>query len=145
MRNARIDSTQDLEGQTVVSACFDLGDEEVAAAVHALRTVGGERYRMADLSAEDVLKLRELTAIADELTERGAGARTVVLSPARLTAFREAVEHFVETRTQAEWLREEDRQSLEPLRELVPALEMLCEESIRAALSAGGREAGHAP
>ena len=39
MHNARIDSTQDLEGQTVVSACFDLGEEEVAAAVHALQTI----------------------------------------------------------------------------------------------------------
>ena len=94
MHNARIDSTHDLEGHTVVSACFDLTAEEVAAAVHALHSVGADRYRLGDLSADDVLRLRELTAIADELTERGAGARTVVLSPARLTALREAVEFY---------------------------------------------------
>ena len=45
--------------------------------------MSAERYRTADLSADDVLILRELTAIADELTEPGAGMRTVVLSPAR--------------------------------------------------------------
>ena len=71
MRNARIDSTQDLEGQPVVSACFDLSDEEVVASAHAIRTMSAERYRTADLSADDVLILRELTAIADELDRAG--------------------------------------------------------------------------
>jgi hypothetical protein len=142
MHNARIDSTQDLEGQTVVSACFDLSDEEVAAAVHAVRATAGERYRSADLSAEDVLEFRELTAIADEFSEPGAGARTVVLSPARLSTFRHAVEHFVETRTYAEWLRDEDREPLELLRAMALGLEQLCEEAIRAALTPQDRRAG---
>jgi hypothetical protein len=144
MHNARIDSAPDLEGHTVVSACFDLTGEEVAAAVHALRSVGAERFRMADLSADEVVDMRELTAIADELSERGEGTRTVVLSPARLGALREAVEHFVETRTYAEWLREEDREFLEPLRGLARDLGILGEEAIRAALTPDGRQAGHA-
>jgi hypothetical protein len=144
MHNARIDSTQDLEGHTVVSACFDLSDEEVAAAVHAVRATAGERYRSADLSAEDVLQFRELTAIADELAEPGAGMRTVVLSPARLATFRHALEHFVETRTSAEWLRDEDREPLELLRAMAPALELLCEEALRAALTPPDRRAGRA-
>ena len=144
MRNARIDSTQDLEGQPVVSACFDLGEEEDAAAVQAVSTISTERYRTADLSADEVLQMRELTAIADELAEPGAGMRTVVLSPARLATFRHAVEHFVETRTYAEWLREEDREPLELLRAMAPALELLCEEAIRAALTPQDRRAGRA-
>jgi hypothetical protein len=144
MRNARIDSTQDLEGQPVVSACFDLTDEEVVASAHAIAAMSAERYRTADLSADDVLVLRELTAISDELTEPGAGMRTVVLSPARLSSFREAVERFVETRSSAEWLREEDREPLEHLRGMIPALELLCEEAIRAALTQDGRQAGRA-
>ena len=144
MHNTRIDSTQDLEGHTVVSACFDLAEEEVAAAVHALQAIGAERYRIADLSADEVLQMRELTAIADELAEPGAGMRTVVLSPARLATFRHAVEHFVETRTYAEWLREEDREPLELLRAMAPALELLCEEAIRAALTPQDRRAGRA-
>jgi hypothetical protein len=144
MRNARIDSTQDLEGHTVVSACFDLSDEEVAAAVHAIRATAVERFRSADLSADDVLQFRELTAIADELAEPAAGARTVVLSPARLASFRHAVDHFVETRTYADWLRDEDREPLELLRAMGPALELLCEEALRAALTPQDRRAGRA-
>jgi hypothetical protein len=144
MYNARIDSTQDLEGQTVVSACFDLSEEEVAAAVHAIRAIGADRYRTADLSADEVLQMRELTAIADELAEPGGGIRTVVLSPARLATFRHAVEHFVETRTYADWLRDEDREPLELLRAMAPALELLCEEAIRAALTPQDRRAGRA-
>ena len=144
MRNARIDNTQDLEGHPVVSACFDLSAEEVVAAAHAIGAMSAERYRIPDLSADDVLRLRELTAIADELTEPGAGMRTIVLSPARLSSFREAVERFVETRSAAEWLREDDREPLEHLRGMIPTLEMLCEEAIRAALTPGGRQAGRA-
>jgi hypothetical protein len=144
MYNARIDSTQDLEGQTVVSACFDLSEEEVAAAVHAIRAIGADRYRTADLAADEVLQMRELTAIADELAEPGGGIRTVVLSPARLATFRHAVEHFVETRTYADWLRDEDREPLELLRAMAPALELLCEEAIRAALTPQDRRAGRA-
>ena len=145
MRNARIDSSEDLEGQTVVFACFDLDDEEVEAAAHAIRTTSAERYRTADLSADDVLHLRELTAIVDELVEQGAGMRTVVLSPARLTAFRKAIGRYVESRTEAEWIREEDRGPLELVSGMTPALELLCEEAIRAALSPLNRRAGHAP
>lgn len=145
MLNARIDSSQDLEGRTVVFACFDLSQEEVDAAAHAIRSTSAERYRVASLSADEVLQLRELTAIADELAEPGAGMRAVVLSPARLSSFRKAVERFVETRAEAEWLREEDRAPLEHLRGMIPALELLCEEAIRAALTPGHRRAGHAP
>jgi hypothetical protein len=144
MHNAHIDSTQDLDGQWVVSACFDLGAEEVEAAVHALRAVASERYRIADLSADDVLQLRELTAIADELSEPGAGMRTVVLSPARLATFRHTIDSFVETHTYAEWIRNEDREPLELMRAIAPALEQLCEEAFRAALTPGDRRAGRA-
>ena len=55
-----------------------------------------------------------------------------------------AVEHFVETRTYAEWLREEDREPLELLRAMGPGLELLCEEAIRAALTPQDRRAGRA-
>jgi hypothetical protein len=144
MHNAHIDSTQDLEGQWVVSACFDLESEEVDAAVHAVRAVGSERYRMADMSADDVLQLRELTAIADELAEPGAGIRTVVLSPARLATFRHAIDGFVEGRTYADWIRDEDRNPLELMRAIAPALAQLCEEAFRVAVTAGDRRAGRA-
>jgi hypothetical protein len=84
-----------------------------------------------------VLEFRELTALADELADlaRRAGTRTVVLRPARLSAYRNAVARFVETRDDAEWIREEDREPLACLRGVLVSLEDLCAEALRAALS----------
>jgi hypothetical protein len=135
MERAHIDISEDLDGQSVVHAVFDLAPDEIAAAAHAIRTTASERYRLAEVSADDVLELRELTVLADELTELADGASTVVLRPARLSAFRDAVSQFVETRDDAEWIREEDRQPLAILRELLWPLEQLDAEATRAALS----------
>jgi sirohydrochlorin ferrochelatase len=135
MERARIDITQDLEGDAVVHAVFDLSAEQLAAAAHAIAVASAERFRMAEMSADDVVEMRELTALADELGELRDGASTVVMKPARLSAFRDAVSLFVESRERAEWVREQDRQPLALLRELLLPLEQLSLEAMRAALS----------
>ena len=137
MVNAHIDISQGLDGEPVVLACFDLGEEQLAAAAHAVAAGSAERYRTADLSADDVLELRELTALSDELADLALrpGMRTVVLRPARLSVFRNAIARFVETRDSAEWIREEDRESLARVRALLDPLEELCGDALRAALS----------
>jgi len=137
MLNARIDISRDLEGEPVVLACFDLAGEEIAAAAHAVAAMAAERFRLADMSVDDVLELRELTALTDELGDPSAppGARTLVLRPARLSALRDSVARFVETRDEAEWSREEDRAALARVRGLVMPLEDLAAEALRAALS----------
>jgi hypothetical protein len=168
MQHAHVDISRDLEGDPVVFACFDLRGDEVTAAVHAVHTVATERFRMSDMSADDVLELRELTALADELSdglpaeghaeaggaqsgdvedpslpgEPGAAAdavaetmRRIVFRPARLTVFRETVAHFVESRDEAEWMRDEDREPLALLRGMLFPLEQLCAEAVRAALA----------
>ena len=65
MQNARIDISQNLEGEAVVFACFDLRQEEVAAAAHAVAAASSERYRLTSMSGDDVLHFRELTALGD--------------------------------------------------------------------------------
>jgi hypothetical protein len=137
MVNAHIDISQGLDSEPVVLACFDLGEEQLAASAHAVAAASAERFRIAELSADDVLELRELTALSDELADLALspGMRTVVLRPARLTAFRNAVARFIETRDEAEWLREEDREPLALVRALLGPLEDLCAEAVRAALS----------
>ena len=135
MQNARIDISQNLEGEAVVFACFDLRQEEVAAAAHAVAAASSERYRLTSMSGDDVLHFRELTALGDELAEPGEGMRTIVLSPARICALRDAVGLFVETRLDADWIRDEDREPLELLRLLLGPLGELCEEATREALS----------
>jgi hypothetical protein len=143
MERARIDISEDLDGQPVVHAVFDLAPDEIAAAAHGIASTASERYRMTEVSADDVLQLRELTVLADELGELTDGASTVVLRPARLSALRDALTHFVETRDDAEWIREEDRQPLAILRELLWPLEQLDAEGTRAALSPGSQSSAH--
>jgi hypothetical protein len=137
MVNARIDISHGLEGEPIVLACFDLSAEQIAAASHAVSAMAAERFRSVSMSVDDVLDLRELTALTDELADSGAppGMRTLVLRPARLSALRDSVARFVETRDDAEWIREEDREPLARLRALIVPLEDLCAEALRAALS----------
>jgi hypothetical protein len=188
MQRAHIDISRNIEGDPVVFACFDLRQDEVLAARHAVQAVANERYRMSSMSADDVGELRELTALADELTggmpvevvdgsaagdggdpslggDLGAGPargdsdrgssvtdsaglppeeldkvmRTIVLRPARLTILREAVAQFMESRDEAEWIRDEDREPLAIVRGMLFPLEQLCQEALRAALSPESR------
>jgi hypothetical protein len=135
MERARIDISQDLDGNAVVYACFDLAPEQIAAAAHAVAATAAERFRTTEMSADDVLRFRELTALADELGELTAGASTVVLRPARLSTLLDAVSGFVESRERADWIREQDHKPLALLRELLIGLEQLSAEATRAALS----------
>jgi hypothetical protein len=137
MWRSRIDISQGLDGEPVVLACFDLGGEEIAASAHAVAATATERFRTATMSVDEVLEFRELTALADELADLAGrpGMRAVVLRPARLSAYRHAVARFVETRDDADWIREDDREPLARLRGLLVSLEELCAEALRAALS----------
>jgi hypothetical protein len=139
MERQHIDITKDLEDELVVHAIFDLREEEIAASAHAVGASIAERYRNEEMSADDVVEFRELTALADELSELSGGAGTIVMRPARLRAFLHALAMFVESRDEAEWIRDEDREPLAIVRGLLWPLEDLSAEAIQAALT------GHAP
>jgi hypothetical protein len=141
MDRQHIDISRDLDGGPVVFACFDLREEEIVASAHAVAASAAERFRNTEMSADDVIELRELTALADELSELIGGAGTIVLRPARLTAYRHSLDFFVETRDEAEWIREEDREPLAIVRSLLFPLEQLGAEAMRAALSPAERPA----
>jgi hypothetical protein len=139
MVNQHIDITRGFDGETVVLACFDLDERRLAASAYGVVAAIGERYRTSAMSTDDVLALRELTALADELGDLALtpGLRTVVMRPARLSAYRDALAYFVESRDTAEWLREDDREPLAAVRGLVAPLEDLCADALRAALTGG--------
>src|SRR5688572_22325139 len=126
MVNAHVDISQGLDGEPVVLACFDLGEEQLAASAHAV-TACAERFRNEEMSVDDVIELRELTALSDELADLALrpGMRTVVLRPARLTVYRNAIARFVESRDEAEWVREDDGEALARVRALLYPLEDL--------------------
>jgi hypothetical protein len=135
MERTHVDITKDLEGEPVVHAVFDLPEAEIAASAHAVAASIAERFRMEELSADDVVEFRELTALADELSELVGGAGTIVMRPARLNAYRSALITFVESRDEAEWIRDEDREPLAVVRGLLWPLEDLAAEAMQAALS----------
>jgi hypothetical protein len=135
MERQHVDITRDLDGEPVVHAVFDLHEGEIAASAHAVAASAAERFRNAELSADDVVEFRELTALADELAELTGGHGTLVMRPARLNAYRAALGTFVESRDEAEWLREEDREPLAISRSLLYPLEQLSAEAMQAALS----------
>jgi hypothetical protein len=134
MERQHIDITKDLDGEAVVHAVFDLRDEEIGAAAHAVAASCAERFRNTEMSADDVLEYRELTALADELAELAGGHGTLVMRPARLNAFRAALGSFVESRDESDWLREGDREPLAISHSLLFPLEELSAEAMRAAL-----------
>ena len=137
MLAGRIDRSRDLDGGPVVLACFDLGDAEIAAVASAVAAAVSDRFRSSTMSADDVLEFRELTALVDELAEqaRRSGAQTVVLPPARLSALHDTLTAYLESREDAEWLREEDEEALASVRALLGPLEQLRAEATRAALA----------
>src|ERR671921_930699 len=141
MERQHIDITRDLDGEAVVHACFDLREDEIRASAHAVAACAAERFRNTEMSADDVIEFRELTALADELGELIGGAGTIVLRPARLTAYRHSLDFFVTSRDEAEWIREEDREPLAIVRSLLFPLEDLSAEAMRAALSPAERPA----
>jgi hypothetical protein len=111
--------------------------QDHSTSAHAVAVTAGERFPTASLSVDDVLELRELTALSEELRDLAErpGISTVVLRPAPLSAYCHAVAHFVESREQADWLREQDREPLARLRGLLEPLEDLAADVMRAALS----------
>jgi hypothetical protein len=141
MVNQRIAISHGVDDELIVMACFDLGEQEIGAASHAVAAMASERFRLVSMSVDDVLELRELTALADELADARTelGMRTLVLRPARLSALRDSVAGFVQSRDEAEWIRDEDREPLARLRSLIAPLEDLSAEALRAALSPAPR------
>jgi hypothetical protein len=135
MERQHVDITRDLEGEPVVHAIFDLREEEIRASAHAVSAGAAERFRNSELSADDVIELRELTALSDELREIVGGAGTIVMRPARLNAYRHALASFVESRDEADWIRDEDREPLAIGRSLLFPLEQLAHEAMQAALA----------
>jgi hypothetical protein len=135
MERAHVDITKDLEDEPVVHAVFDLREEEIKASAHAVAASIAERFRNEELSADDVVEFRELTALADELGELVGGVGTIVMRPARLNAYRRALLTFVESRDESEWIRDEDREPLAIVRGLLWPLEDLSAEAMQAALS----------
>jgi hypothetical protein len=137
VHNSRVETLANQDGTKSVVAIFDLSEAEIAACAHAVGVARTEQFRNESLSADDVLAMRELTGLADELTalagHRSAG--TLVFTPARLMALRNTLDAFVAGRDEAGFTREEDREALAVARSLALPLEDLSADALRAAFA----------
>ena len=124
------------DGTAVAEAIVDLTTEHAGAAAHAVREARADRYRVATLgSADDVLAMREMTSLADELHELallGAHVR-LAATVARLGVLRDALESFAASRADGP-VREGDDAALRHLYPVIDVVAAAQGETLRAAL-----------
>ena len=81
------------DGTPIVEALVHVSPEQAGSAADAVRAVVAVRYRVPTLEVDEILTMRELTALGDGFDDlRGPdGVSVVVLSIARLGLLREAI------------------------------------------------------
>lgn len=110
MVNAELRTLHAADGTPVCNVSFDLSHEQLDGAYRAAEATRLDRHRNLELSTDDVLALRELTGIADELhmlADQGANA-TVVFQLARFVALHDALGEWVHGVADRGWMREDD-------------------------------------
>ena len=129
------------EFEPVLTAFIAFTPAQGAAAAHAVRVIREVRYRTAEMSADDVLEMRELTVIADDLdaVANGGGTDFVCATVARLGALRSALGEFV---TAAHAERDGDAEHLPLAYALVDEIADVHDEALEAAVHGAPAPAG---
>ena len=125
-----------LDGSRVVDVTMDLTPEQLRAGAHAVREVKADRYRVASLEhVDDVLAMRELTSLADELDALalGDGIARLTLAVAGVGRLRAALEEFAESRSDGP-LREGDVEALPHVYPMIDGVADAHAAVVRAAL-----------
>ena len=129
-----IEVATDADGHRAVTATFALGPEQAGAAAHAVRVIRDVRYRVAEMSSDDVLAMRDMTSLADELGDLQAldGRSHVSASVARLGVLRGVLDEFASA---AHLEREGDAAARPVVIGLVDAVADMHAEAVHAALT----------
>lgn len=99
-----------LDGTPVCNVSFDLSAAQLAAAARAAAAIRLRRHRGQSLDTDDVLALRDLTSLCDELdrlAEQQASA-TVVLSLAQLALLHDVLGEWCGELDARGWGREQE-------------------------------------
>ena len=102
------------DGSRVVDVTMDLTSAQLDAGAHAVRHVTADRYRVTALeSADDILAMRELTSLADELAALAApgAVNRLTLTVAGAGRLLGALEDFAQSRSEGA-VREGDAEAL---------------------------------
>ena len=123
-----------IPGKPVRVAC-DLTSAQIAACAHALEVHRDGRYRLAEMSVDDALDLRELTGLIDRFqTLSGHGAHdTVQLTAAHVVQVSDVIRDFVAAQALAEKVHPESRPHVAAARSLVDPLADLARDALQAA------------
>jgi len=113
MVNAEIRTLVEPDGTPVCNVAFDLSADQLRSAALAIAAVRVERHRGAELETDDVLALRELTGVCDELDRLSdaGGHGTVILPLGRLVALHDALGEWTTGRTDRGWMREDEHEA----------------------------------
>jgi hypothetical protein len=127
-----------IPGNPVSVAC-DLTAAQIGACRHALGVEREGRFRNAEMTVDDTLALRELTAIIDlfDLLSSHGAHDTVTLSTARLMTLGDAVRAFVVAQSDADASTSDARAHLPAAAALVDPLSDLAQDALQAALGEG--------
>jgi hypothetical protein len=145
MVNAELRTLHAADGTPVCNVSFDLSAQQLHAAARAAEAIRLERHRHEALSTDDVLALRELTGISDELhqlAEHGAHA-TVVLPLARFVALHDALAEWVHAAEERGWMREDDQEIHPLVAALLDPMASLREDALHAVLGDSAHAADH--
>jgi hypothetical protein len=138
--NREILETQGPDGPRM-EAVFDLSSTQVAAVAAALAHSRRTRFGSAALDADEVLELRALSTLAEQIDQLAAlGGHAVVRTDADgASALAQAALTYVRERDTESYQSPEERERLAALRDLAdPLIELACE------LRRAGREHSHA-
>jgi hypothetical protein len=144
MVNAELHTLHDADGLPVCNVSFDLSADQVASTARAVEAVRLERHRDEALGTDDVLALRELTGLSDELhglAER-RGHATLLLTLARFTALHDALGEWVHAADERGWMREDDREHYARVDALLEPMAQLRADALRSVLGEGAQTPG---
>jgi hypothetical protein len=144
MVNAELRTLHDADGTPVCNVSFDLSAQQLAAAARAVEATRLDRHRHLELSTDDVLALRELTGVSDELhrlAEPGAHG-TLVLPLARFTALHDALGDWIHAADERGWMREDDAAIHPVVAALLDPMAALRADALQAVLGAGAEAPG---
>jgi hypothetical protein len=138
MVNPGIRMLHEPDGTPVCNAAFDLSVEQLCAAAHAASEIRTEHHRGQALSTDEVLALRELTGVCDELSRLSdaGGHATVVFQLARLVTLHDALAEWVASRLERGWMREADHEAFALVDAMLAPMAQLRADGLAAVLGA---------
>jgi hypothetical protein len=145
MVNAEIRTLHAADGTPVCNVSFDLSAMQVAAAVRAVDAIRLHRHQNAELSTDDVLALRELTSVSDELHRlaEGQAHASLVLPLARFAALHDALTEWVALHDDRGWMRGDDAEIHPIVAALLDPMASLREDALHAVLGADAHAHEH--